>query len=367
MKICIFHNLKKGGALKYLIEISRLLRQQHSVHIFSFQKNIPKQIYDKINVTKLRKTNNIFGHLYQVLFELKHKSKKIAYKINQKKYDLILIHHCYLTQSPYILKYLKNKKKCIYIFHEPKREFYEPTSSKHFTYRKKITRLIRSPIKFIDKNNCKFAKNIVTNSYYSKFIIKKIYKKKSFVLYPGLNKKQFKLLKTNNQKNFISIGNFTTAKGHDQSIDLLRNTKGKLTIIGKKDEDYKFISNLSNSPKISVSLKTKIKNKNKIKLLKKHTFYFSNQTKEPFGIATLEATTQNCFVLGNNSGGTPEIIQHGLNGFLYPNNHKIKKKIVKSFLEKKKIHFINNNEINWKQTTKHLLSLYHHLKNEPTE
>jgi glycosyltransferase involved in cell wall biosynthesis len=108
-------------------------------------------------------------------------------------------------------------------------------------------------------------------------------------------------------------------------------------------------------------------NKSIKKLIKKSTYYLANQTNEPFGISTLEACNLDTYVLGKNEGGAPEIIGHGLNGFLYPNNTSLATKITKKYKVIKQLKFQKTCKISWKKTAHDILTLYHHLKNEPTE
>ena len=73
--------------------------------------------------------------------------------------------------------------------------------------------------------------------------------------------------------------------------------------------------------------------KEKDNLYKNYSIYLANSQNEPFGITSLEATSNNCLVLGKNEGGTPEIIKNGINGYLYSNINearKILKQILKS-------------------------------------
>ena len=99
----------------------------------------------------------------------------------------------------------------------------------------------------------------------------------------------------------------------------------------------------------------------KKKLFKTHSIYLANQQFEPFGISTLEAISYNRLVLGKNEGGTPEIINHGLNGFLYPNKIIPSKNLLKNLLNKKYFTIYKTYELDWEYTTKQLLKF---LKNQ---
>ena len=105
----------------------------------------------------------------------------------------------------------------------------------------------------------------------------------------------------------------------------------------------------------------------KKRLYQKNTFFLANQNKEPFGLTTLEATTHGCYVLGKNEGGTPEMIRHGINGFLYPSIIKTSHRILRQKIKRKKIKITQSCKIDWNESTEKLLYIYHYLKNEPAE
>ena len=46
MRIAIFHNLEKGGALNSLIEPLKCLKKYSKIDIYCFQKNIPENLVD---------------------------------------------------------------------------------------------------------------------------------------------------------------------------------------------------------------------------------------------------------------------------------------------------------------------------------
>lgn len=367
MKIAIFHNLEKGGALNSLIFFLKYLKKRDKVDIYCFKKNIPKKLVNSFFIYKIKKTKNIFQNLLQILINLKKINKKIAEDINKKKYDLILIFPCILTQSPYILRFLKNKKKVIYFFTEPKREFYEKISFNYYSPKKIITKLIRLPIKYIDIKNCQSTKNIICNSKFTAIKLQNIYNKQSIIIYPGLKPIKPKKIIIKNNKKILSIGSLSKIKGHDFSIKQLSGNSSKLTILGRETEESNKIYKLAIKNKISLYI-IKTENDNlKDDLYKDYSIYLANNLNEPFGITTLEATSNNCLVLGKKEGGTQEIIKDGINGYLY-SNIKEAKKILKKILKKDKLIFYQINIIDWNYTFNQILEYYkNHIKNEPTK
>ena len=367
MKIAIYHNLEKGGALNQLIEIAKILQTNNNIDLYSSQDNIDTKIINKKYIFPLCKTNNIIQHLHQIFIEKNKIDQQIGELINKNNYDLVLIFPCLLTQSPYILKFLDNKNSInLYFFTEPKREFYEQTSFDYFNIKKIITRTARYGIKLIDKNNCKKAKNIIANSYYTASQLKKIYNKKSFVIYPGLVNKINEISSTKNNK-ILSVGLHSYIKGHDFSIKQLNNLNKTLTLLGRKTKETKKIINIAKNNNVKVNFIFTENDNQKNNIYSKYGLFLSNSKKEPFGITTLEATSSGCYVLGINYGGTPEIIDHGINGFLYPNNVSLGKKIVQKKIKYNKLTVIKNKTINWNHTVNNLLYIYHYLKHQPND
>lgn len=355
MNICIFHNLPEGGAYNYLLETSKYICKNNNIDLYSFKDKIYPKYFKNTFIYPIHETNNILSFTLQALFELRKVEKIIAEKINNSNYDLIIVHHCFITQTPYILRYLKDRKKVVYILHEPKREYYENTSFDYFSLKKILSRAIRYPIKIIDKCNCKFADNIICNSNYSYKVIKKIYNKESTVIYPGLvHIKRKRIIKKNNNQ-FVSIGLMSKLKGFDELIKLFNLVNAKLTIIGKDYYEKEYLMSLIDKSKNNIKIMNNVDDHKKAQILSKSTYYIANQQSEPFGISTLEAANSGCYLIGNNSGGTPEIINNNINGILWNNNFENKLSILSQLIKVKYIYFYKITSISWKNTADQII------------
>ncbi|PIZ61229.1 hypothetical protein COY20_00660 [Candidatus Shapirobacteria bacterium CG_4_10_14_0_2_um_filter_40_12] len=346
MKIAIFHNLKSGGGLNLLNSLANsFMKKGIEVNIFTHQKNKLKKTSNSFSFPIEEPTNTI-NHLIRAIFTLNKSEKNISKIIIQKKFDYIFVFPCNITQTPHILRFLP-KDKTFYFFQEPKREFYEKTSFDYYTPKRFLSRLIRYPEKIIDQINCKACTHIISNSKFSQTNLKNIYKKDSFVIYPGMKSiKPYKISIKNNHK-FLSFGLLTMLKGHHISAQMVPN----VDICGQESNEniQKYI------PK-NVSIKTNIKEKDVKNIYKKYSFFLANQINEPFGLTTLEATSNNCYVLGKNEGGTPEIIKNGFNGTLLPiNNIPKAQEIIKKINKKKTITFKKTCIIDWNYTVDQIL------------
>src|SRR5258708_4445324 len=198
MKIAFFHELHQGGARRAANEFASYLKKKHTVdlYIVDEEKNNKESgfynsiiFYQFIPATWRGKNWKI--RLYKdtiELFRLNQLHKKIAFAINQKSYDVVLVFPSRYTQAPFILKFLQPKK--VYFAMEPLRLVYDPViripenlALSRNIY-EKINRLVR---KIIDKKNIHSADTIIGNSKYSADFSKRVYKKNVGVTYLGLH------------------------------------------------------------------------------------------------------------------------------------------------------------------------------------
>lgn len=362
MKIAVYHNLKSGGAIKMLNKIVSGLSTNNIIDIYCHEKILNSKNI-RCHIFKLKPTKNIFEHLDQIDNELYELNKKIADIINKKNYDLILVFQCILTQSPYILRFLRSSNT-IYFLNEPKREFYEQTTYSYFKLKRIIARILRYRIKYIDRINASYAKNIITCSYYSSHIIEKIYNKKSYVVYPGLEKISPIAINKKNYKKIMSIGPFQKIKGHLFSLNQITGYSKKITIFGRSGEDEKFLNNQAQKNKLSIIRQKTYSDVSLRKAFYDNNIYLANNEKEPFGIATLEASDSNLYLLGKNEAGTSEIVNI-INGGLYKNDLKLAKTIFKIAINKEQLIFYKTCKINWEDTINNILKIYHSITQTP--
>lgn len=356
MKIAIYHNLKAGGALVQLKNLISCIKKENELHIFSPNNELSEvsQIYHRFY--KTRQPENLLQYLSHAIFELNRVNKIISKSIEREHFDLILVFPCSVLQSPDVIRFLKHRN-LIYFFAERKREFYEKTSYDHYSIKKIIARILRIPILVKDYINCTSAPKIISNSQYSKHILKKTYGKESTVIYPGLKQitPTSKLVKNLNKA--IIVGQLSYIKGYDMAIQLLSKAGYKeVTIVGRRTEDFEKIEGFSFSLGVKIVLLETENDNKKDQEYKKHGVFIACQRNEPFGITTLEACYNNNIVFGLNEGGTSEIILHGLNGYLFnKKNIIITSKILSKIRKLERIKITKVNTIDWKSMAKKII------------
>lgn len=138
----------------------------------------------------------------------------------------------------------------------------------------------------------------------------------------------YPLEKTSRGKNqimkFITVGRLSKEKGYLRIIKLLSQLKFDFhyTIIGEgplKDEIFDFISNLNLNSKISHIPYTS----NVTKYMSENDFFLQGSYVEGFPNALLESCMAGTPVIAFNvPGGTKEIVQNGINGFIVENEEE---------------------------------------------
>lgn len=315
MKIAVVHNLPDGGAKRTLFEILKILHKKHKIDLYSLTTTQKSQY----NFHKVVNKHLVFDYQYpehfplsviSIYWKLPQVYKKMAEKINADNYDVALVFPCFLTQAPFILRYLKIPS--VYFCPEPKREFYEkiPRRAKKLTY--SLTSPFRLYIKKIDYDNTRGADRVLTLSRYNRAYLKKVYGIDSQIIPLGVNTKIFFPLNLKKENQVITIGNFTLLKGHDFIIRCLSlipiNIRPKLIIAGREGSDKLYFRKLAK--KLDVNLEiigspTDIElNRlyNKSKLLVFAALY------EPFGLVVLEAWASGLKLLAVKEGGVPELL-----------------------------------------------------------
>src|SRR5947208_961490 len=101
MKIAIFHELHKGGARRAVNEFAKRLKKNHVVNLYLVDEKVKKEektFFNSVFLYKFtpKKWNggNWKVRLYKdsvELFRLYKLHKQIAQKINEQKYDVVLV------------------------------------------------------------------------------------------------------------------------------------------------------------------------------------------------------------------------------------------------------------------------------------
>lgn len=211
------------------------------------------------------------------------------------------------------------------------REFMEEDFSLEYRNKKRMRFLLEASDKVI------FVSKAVENKYTA------IYNLKSFkTFYNGINISQYYIEKhtilVNDYLELIQVGGLLDGKGTMQLVEFINKAKDavkcRLTLVGRSDKKYlrtlkKYIK--CNHLEDNISIKPYAINI--IDFFKGKDIMVVNSRSEGFGRVTVEGMLGGLLVLGRDSGGTSEIIEHNTTGILYRN--------INEFCDY--LHDINNN------------------------
>ncbi len=302
-----------GGGERYILSILHELEEiGYEPHIF-WDSNLSEDIKKLLNIQF--KSLNFRPNLFQ-------KKQGFFKKLSElKTFDIFL----YVTDGSYF--YSTAGKTYIYCM-VPQKILY-PASIAHK----------------IKTANSKF----ITHSYFVQEWLKK-WGIESKVLYPFLDSAfiDIPIDSLKKEKIIISVGRFFKhlhAKRHDVTIQMFKKLKTKspafadykLVIAGglkKEDTDYfEELQSMANDDD-SISLIPNISHIDLIDLYKKATIYWHmagygiDETKHPdqvehLGITPLEAMSAGCITFCYNAGGSKELIEDGLNGYLFKSEEEL--------------------------------------------
>jgi hypothetical protein len=194
MKIAVFHNLPSGGAKRALYGyVDYLSKNNHTVDVFvpstANEEFLP--LKDVSNSLKTVPVENTFkGSIYSTLkyvppliksvslWDLEKAQKEIAETINSSNYDVVISEQDQYTMTPFFLKYV-TLPTVYYCPQPPRNEAILETISQREKQINPVKRFIfdhadRKDLK-IDKQNISFAKHILTNSYFTRESILRVY------------------------------------------------------------------------------------------------------------------------------------------------------------------------------------------------
>lgn len=157
---------------------------------------------------------------------------------------------------------------------------------------------------------------LIANSQETRRRIQKFYRRDAIVIYPPVNipkNIEYRISNIEYRNYYITVSRLARAKHIDILIQAANKMKLNLKIVGTgRDEEYlksiagntiEFLGNISDSQLQKLYLKAK-------------AFLFSSVDEE-FGIAPVEAMGYGVPVIAYRSGGIPEYLKDGVNGYLF--------------------------------------------------
>ncbi len=335
MNVAIYHNLPTGGAKRSLEEWLKWLKIDNEIDIYlpNSSKGFDENLETINNVFDFNfKGNHKHGIINKIIsiIYLEFLCKKIANIINKKKYDLVFVLQCQITNSPAILRHLKFPT--IYFCQEPVTRIQEPHYSANSNFQR--SNLLLSFLKTIfvgyDSYNASFSKKILCNSYYSKEAIYKAYNKNASLVYLGVDEIKFRFIKSipKDLDYVLSVGHLTAAKGHDfiiKSLGLINSKiRPKLEIIysGETPKYKKYLYVLAKKNNVRVKFSKSVSDEELIGKYNNSYLTLCAARLEPFGLTPLESMACGTLVLAVAEAGFRESIINESTGILCERDEK---------------------------------------------
>lgn len=351
-KIAIVHNLPSGGGKRALHEYTRRLKQHgYALDLYnlsltdeSFLSLLPyvnQIISNEIKAFHLIQTRYLpfviqyvnLPRRIRYLHRLELLYRSIARQIDRQDYDLVFVQHCQVLQSPYILRYLRTPS--VYYCAEPPRRLYEPAIIRpaFVTLKQKIQESWYRPANFLyqrktrrdDYVNARSATLVLTNSFFSRESIYRVYGINARVNYLGVDHEKF-VPPANSARQrdriVLSVGRTYPEKGYDFMIEALsylpQAIRPKLVVVADMRDpvEERYLSLLAQQKKVEYTIFSGISDEALVRWYQRATLFVYAPILEPFGFAPLEAMACGLPVVAVKEGGVRESVLDGQTGFL---------------------------------------------------
>jgi glycosyltransferase involved in cell wall biosynthesis len=172
----------------------------------------------------------------------------------------------------------------------------------------------------LDKNNMSHAKYILTNSYFTRESILRVYGVNSYVSYLGVDTSLFQPQEVSEENFVLSVGSCKPSKGYDfltRSLALIDpEIRPKLVLVSNSSEpgweDY--LQKLATHLDVNLDILHLVNDEKLVSLYNKAKLVLYAPYLEPFGLVPLEAMSCGTPVVAVKEGGVRETVIHKKTG-----------------------------------------------------
>lgn len=316
MRIAVFYHLDFSGAKRVVKEHVKGLKQLGNMvdlyttindsDIFDPAIFSDKAFYYNFSPTDIhlpiiKRVKKDFVDTFILLNAL---HKKIAYDIDSKSYDIVLVHTDIHTQAPFLLKHLKTNNA--YFCLEPLRNAYEYSlrlNENAFFLNRAYEDFNRWIRKRIDRENTRSAKNILTLSLFARERIISAYDLYPQVCSLGVDEKIFKPLSLKKKNQILFVAEKRKIYGYDlaaKALELIPHAlRPELRVIDWKKDNAERLTDKELVNEYNCSLIT-----------------LSLSRFDTFGLAPLESMSCGVPVIALNVAGYKETVKDKQTGLL---------------------------------------------------
>ncbi len=343
MRIAVYHNLPSGGGKRTLHEQVKRLARRHQIDLFSpgsaNQSFADVRAFVQHTVVLPFAPGNLFstpfGRLNQGvrivdLLRLRRVMRSLAEQINLGDYDVALVHPCMFTFSPTALRHLRVPS--VYYRQDPVRWLHEPKVPRPYyrngSVRQRLDRLdplYRGYFRLLsheDERSMWAATRVLTNSYFMRESLYRLYGLAPFVCYHGVDTQLFRPLDLARQPYVLSVGAIAPHKGYDFLIQSLAcipvASRPSLILVGNvaSVNEQRYLTQLAAQLEVEVDFRQLVSDDELVRFYNQALCTVYAPVLEPFGLAPLESMACGTPVVGVREGGVRETVVHGETGLL---------------------------------------------------
>ena len=347
MRIAVYHNQPSGGARRALYEFCKQLSKRHTIDVFTLSGPgeaflSSRDFAAEINTFPFHPRRSIRAGLYlndvrriQDLADLERISSEVADRIDSGNYDVAFVDACRFTHTPSVLAGLQTPSA--YYCHHPPRRFLEEVCRPEATslslyararliWHKPAAAIYDRMIAGRDQRNLASAGRVLTNSEYTRSIIRGYYGTDASVCHPGVDCDHFQPKDGERGDYVLGVGALEPHKGYDFLIRSIARIpsplRPRLVIVGNTDDSGigGRLLRLAEQTGVTLDVLTDVdaRGEHLVDLYQRARALVFTAYAEPFGLVLLEAMACGIPVLSVDEGGPREIVVNGETGFLVP-------------------------------------------------
>lgn len=339
MKIAVYHHLPSGGAKRHTREqVKGLVKRGHEV--FEFAPSTADLDYAPLGpyVTTSEifpvERSTILGlrlpmitpyiHAFQGLRTLERMQtldQRIADVIDLEDFDVVLAKDCRVVANPYVLRFLRSR--VVFQCHHGLRHRNEAAAAgnadgalgklKH-AYYQPARRLFERRFERDEMENIRHADRVLTNSVFSKRMLRDKYGVDSEPIYPGIDTQTFRRMTIDEDGYVLTVGALVYSKGHRFLVEALsriepRRRPGLFIAANSRDPDEeRHLRSMAAEAGVDLKVETILDDKRLVEVYNRALAFVYAPLDEALGMAPLEAMACGCPVVAVGEGGVLETV-----------------------------------------------------------